>query len=175
MLGLISKFGGSYATLKGGSPLRMWVAATGCRDVELWSNKRSKGKWALQTVDLSASAAPRKSWGVKTVKSGKELPDKALFELLMQYDGANNVLAASIAPGEGEEKRSDGLIAGHAYSLIRVADLDVKGQSERREKSNRRRVDSSGSVDSARRRMARRRLPPTACFRDAAPPDSIAC
>lgn len=50
-----------------------------------------------------------------------------MFDLVRQYDEANFVLSASCSSqGKGEVMREDGLVGGHAYSLLQAVELPGK-------------------------------------------------
>jgi len=120
-----AKFSGSYAKLKGGLPLRAWMAATGCTNVEVWKRAADNDSWILHEVELDSEGVDLgASWIAAYRQTDTVERAERMFALAKQYDEANYVLGASVSShGRGEVKREDGLVEGHAYSLLQVVQV----------------------------------------------------
>jgi hypothetical protein len=87
----------------------------------------AEGVWNTLQLDVRPESAPRTFWGKKLIRKGDAptvAPD-AMFATLVEHDRQNHLMAASIKVGDGgmEHKRADGLLEGHAYSLICVREV----------------------------------------------------
>jgi hypothetical protein len=130
-----AKYAGSYGVLKGGAASRAWVAMTGCKDLMFYEFDDFKGEWTQAELDCSAESATRTNWGKQLRQPWQaggnreplpSLGSDEMFTLLAAHDANNFLMAASIsAAGGGEHKRPDGLVEGHAYSLICVRELQL--------------------------------------------------
>ena len=102
------------------------LAFASCRDGELWVSILEKawaklhGTYARTEGGLPSFAAchimgvPSESHNHDEIKSNEEF-----FTMLEQCDKRNyTMMAASM--GEGENQNADGVISGHAYSLISI-------------------------------------------------------
>merc|ERR1719324_2107971 len=67
---------------------------------------------------------------------GVLLSDADIFKLIREYDNRNYPMSASIpsTPGEIEHHRDDGLVEGHAYSLLRVEHIKFSDKAKDKEK-----------------------------------------
>ncbi|CAK8993100.1 Calpain-15 (Small optic lobes homolog) [Durusdinium trenchii] len=120
-----AKVAGSYGALEGGIPEVAFQALTGQREQLRWQ-KESDGMWRLLRFEM-----PRfdnsKLTGAIHHRTRKRLNNENLFLRLAYYEQANFLLAASITPSDPtrlfERRRSDGLLEGHAYSVLEVQEV----------------------------------------------------
>jgi len=116
-----AKLAGSYAGLKGGHFALAWQAFTGCE--EQWAFKRGRsGNWSKKLLQ-GRPGTPRRFHDTFEDDAADFTPvnDLNMFQQLMAFETANMMMGALI-PSEGENKRNDGLVAGHAYSLLKAVD-----------------------------------------------------
>jgi len=115
-----AKYCGSYGELQGGLTLWALHVMTGDHCFSL-KREASQRRWKrLDLVSMGTREQPRKCGLRATAESfgGEEL-----WSLLLGYDRAQAVLGASISSGGGEERRSDGLVAGHAYAVLQCREV----------------------------------------------------
>ena len=110
------------------------LAFASCRDGELWVSILEKawaklhGTYARTEGGLPSFAAchimgvPSESHNHDEIKNNEEF-----FSMLEQCDKRNyTMMAASM--GEGENQNADGVISGHAYSLISIHEFKHQGK-----------------------------------------------
>lgn len=115
----MAKVFGSYGELEGGTAATAFRALTGDEEPIVWV--REGDTWKMCTlVPGTKSRFSYPSWG------GEELSNDAFFKRLEEYDQQNFLMGASIENWGGENKRRDGLVEGHAYSLMQVEDIPEK-------------------------------------------------
>ncbi|CAL1138691.1 unnamed protein product [Cladocopium goreaui] len=118
-----AKVAGSYAALEGGIPEVAFQALTGQREQLRWQ-KEGHDRWQLLKFEM-----PRydnsKLTGALHHRTQKRLNNENLFLRLAYYEQANFLLAASISGrfGRLEQRRSDGILEGHAYSVLEVQEV----------------------------------------------------
>eukprot|EP00966_Prymnesium_polylepis_P267568 6181297-Prymnesium_polylepis.1 len=129
-----AKVAGSYAALKGGASSRAWLAMTGCTDISYYDFDDFAGQWIEGKLDTGAAAVPFTNWSRKLLRPGqpgfkgeRKLNHEQMFAELRAADERNHVMGASIGGLGGESKRPDGLVEGHAYSLIACEEVPLKG------------------------------------------------
>lgn len=109
---VFAKWSGCYKALDGGSILWAFRALTGDFVFSLEREVNGAwGRWDLMDKPPSDQSAFRQS------SSGEKYSRDELFNLCRTYLKRKALLGASIASG-AETKRSDGLVQGHAYSLL---------------------------------------------------------
>jgi len=124
-----AKFVGSYEGLVGGSTNWAWQVLTGQPWVAMWS--REHGRWArwekVGVHDCLKDAEAAARWRSSGMRGGKwtgpqeTLGDDEMFKALASYVQANYAVSCSIGEGDkAEERRPDGLLARHAYSMLQV-------------------------------------------------------
>jgi calpain-15 len=113
-----AKLAGSYGALKGGRPELALQALTGCK--EMWCFQHlGDGTWQKMYID-APKGKPRDFKNIQGEKAkDAPVPTLQFFEMLKGFDHSN-YLMITLIESDGEKKRSDGLVAGHAYSLISV-------------------------------------------------------
>ncbi|CAE8620794.1 unnamed protein product [Polarella glacialis] len=109
----MAKIFGSYGDLDGGTASVAFRALTGVEDQVMFTkdSRQTWGKGVLAKGALNKFSYP--SVGRQTFDS------EAFFQHLLECDGQNFLMAASITGGR-EKERADGLVEGHAYSVIQV-------------------------------------------------------
>jgi len=120
----MAKIFGSYGELSGGSSAAAFRALTGMKEQILW--ERHQSKWVKMLLDNGETAR------FETPATGKETKSSdELFAHLRQCAAKSYLLAASIQ-GAHEYERHDGLVEGHAYSVIQVQDIVLDGRTHLR-------------------------------------------
>jgi calpain-15 len=111
-----AKFCGSYADLDGGHEIWAFEALTGDPVFSLMREGGSSndGHWVRHDLVHKPGTEKRK---IGLRKSDEQFSDEQTFQLVRTYIRAEALMTASIS-NHGEAKRSDGLVAGHAYSLL---------------------------------------------------------
>lgn len=134
-----AKFAGSYAMLQGGAASRAWIALTGCTDVQYYeiNGDGPDAEWSVFRLSIKPEHVGRDKWGksiIKPAQGAEVMSGLAMFDQLRESDDKNYLMAASIGGGANgiENKRADGLIEGHAYSLIRVREIPLEGGTSAR-------------------------------------------
>jgi len=107
----MAKLWGSYSALHGGFEGVAFRVLTGAKNVFLW-NRRGHGwkKLALSPGD------PRKP---RFYNCNENAQNNTFFRTLQKADRVNFMLSAAMGRGP----RSDGLVGGHAYSLLHVMEV----------------------------------------------------
>jgi len=111
----VAKFCGSFGALNGGQALYAWQLMSGA--TELSEYRKSGDTWQHIKVEYT-DARTVDSWSGVAGIHGKPSHEK-LHELLNRFDDMNYVMGCS-ANGGCEDKLDNGLISGHAFSLIAV-------------------------------------------------------
>ena len=112
-----AKFVGSYATLDGNFPMWAWHAMTGDNCYNLQKDS-SGGQWTRSNLSFKGSKR-RIDCGFEGTSEKVATAD--LHGVLAAYKARKSVMGAWISPskkGEREHKRTDGLVEGHAYSVL---------------------------------------------------------
>eukprot|EP00403_Amphidinium_massartii_P011902 CAMPEP_0178421224 /NCGR_PEP_ID=MMETSP0689_2-20121128/26538_1 /TAXON_ID=160604 /ORGANISM="Amphidinium massartii, Strain CS-259" /LENGTH=617 /DNA_ID=CAMNT_0020042731 /DNA_START=189 /DNA_END=2042 /DNA_ORIENTATION=- len=117
----MAKMWGSYAALSGDHCGTAFRALTGEREVLAWEKRR--GTWVKMTLlkgETKFNYSP---------VLGERRDAKGLWERLRKYDQSSYMMGADIdnknhTDGEEFYYRDDGLVEGHAYSIIRVVEID---------------------------------------------------
>ena len=112
-----AKFVGDYSKLKGGSIAWGLQALTGDNVMRFSQKERVWSK--LRMVNMNGKIDPK---SVAFIASQEKYEDEHMFEIFKEYDHTQSVLAAYIAHN-CEWKRSNGIVAGHAYSVLRVEEI----------------------------------------------------
>jgi len=133
-----AKMFGGYEQLDGNSPLIALKALTGAVSDQLLNiSKEADGSWKCLTPNfksLTANAGLRPTPWPFGGGTAKKHPEE-LFELLEDFDDFSCIMAASASEpagggqaiaGHSETRGEDGIVYGHAYSLLNVED-DIAG------------------------------------------------
>eukprot|EP00298_Acanthocystis_sp_HF-20_P012618 c19977_g1_i1.p1 GENE.c19977_g1_i1~~c19977_g1_i1.p1 ORF type:complete len:483 (-),score=135.09 c19977_g1_i1:153-1601(-) len=115
-----AKFLGSYAKLSGGTEVWAWAALTGGKvyGFKLKSNNWEKLMYRFKKEDF----IQKKLYSVRGGQT-ETYPKNQFWQILLLYDFRDSIISASISH-DGEQKRNDGLVEGHAYSLLSVKEID---------------------------------------------------
>ena len=124
-----AKFCGSYANLEGGFVLWGWHAMTGDNVFQL-SRDKATGRWKRQNMVATEDPNNRRAcWFQSTPE---DYTDDQMWTLLKKYDVQKALMSASISKSAsakfdgpcGEEMlEKEGLVAGHAYSIIQAREV----------------------------------------------------
>eukprot|EP00928_Gymnodinium_smaydae_P045021 TRINITY_DN30057_c0_g1_i1.p1 TRINITY_DN30057_c0_g1~~TRINITY_DN30057_c0_g1_i1.p1 ORF type:complete len:739 (-),score=72.46 TRINITY_DN30057_c0_g1_i1:55-2271(-) len=128
----VAKYCGSYGSLEGGIVARAWQILTGIEE-QHWFKRdaQSIDKWLM----LELSVVQQKYMimnGDRTAtpwyKNGVSFGKMELWSALRHSFHQNYLMGASIdSNNEREHERPDGLIEGHAYSLISAKEIKTEG------------------------------------------------
>eukprot|EP00391_Amoebophrya_sp_Ameob2_P010213 CAMPEP_0178983360 /NCGR_PEP_ID=MMETSP0795-20121207/1017_1 /TAXON_ID=88552 /ORGANISM="Amoebophrya sp., Strain Ameob2" /LENGTH=1178 /DNA_ID=CAMNT_0020674125 /DNA_START=267 /DNA_END=3805 /DNA_ORIENTATION=+ len=143
-----AKFAGGYMNLKAGYAGLAWIALTGCLDYGRWIREKDErnpppvggpkdvGKATEQSVkQVKFRRRPIASFHPSGNRLGFEYTDyqasdvvyagEAMIGYLRQCERNNYPVCAVGVHGTGmEHKRDDGLIDGHAYSVLQILDVN---------------------------------------------------
>jgi hypothetical protein len=114
-----AKFCGSYGALEGGMALWAYQALTGDRVFKLWKDGAGD-HWERNNLHFTPGGK-RRDCGL--VGTGEKLSTWSdLHGVLLAYKARKCVMGASIIPStkQREHQRADGLVEGHAYSILDV-------------------------------------------------------
>jgi hypothetical protein len=127
-----AKFCGSYALIEGGFVLWGWLSMTGDNVFQMSVDPKD-GKWIREDMVAMVDKKDkhnRRACGFRTTKE-KYTKDQ-VWTLLKKYDRQKALISASIGKMEyaktdgpsGEQMlEREGLVAGHAYSLLRAVEV----------------------------------------------------
>jgi len=117
-----AKLLGSYAALEGGIPEVAFQALTGQREQLRWQ-KEGHDRWQLLKFEMP-QYSNAKLTGAILKRTRRRLDNENLFLRLAYYEQANFLLAASVSrSGRLEHRRSNGILEGHAYSVLEVQEV----------------------------------------------------
>lgn len=134
----VAKFVGSYAQIAGGHEPFAMIAFTGFPQVYQFkrvplNNQRTiakKGEWERGWAQWAGKFSPSCGYRPILPNAGepKDLTNDLMFSRILEYNRMNYLLAASIVcypiPTSFESTiRADGLVNGHAYSLLSVEEF----------------------------------------------------
>jgi len=135
----VAKFVGSYALIAGGHEPFAMIAFTGFPQVYQFkrvpTNKERtvalKGEWERGWAQWAGKFSPSCGYRPILPNAGepKDLSNNEMFSRILEYDRMNYLLAASIVcypppSSPNDSIRPDGLVNGHAYSLLSVEQFD---------------------------------------------------
>jgi len=133
----VAKLCGNYAATEGGIWNAGWLMFTGCMDQ--WSFKNPNGfngNWTKTTMKFNPKTHAGRPLGGEVPEA--ELGCEEMWESLQQWDKDNFLMGAGTfkqgrmsgrtGHSGGESVRADGLVKGHAYSLLQCVELDADGQ-----------------------------------------------
>ncbi len=135
----MAKFVGSYAGIAGGHEPFAMIAFTGFPQVYQFKRvpmNESKtvaelDRWERGWAQWAGKFSPSCGYRPILDEDGRYMDNELLFKRLVEYDRMNYVLAASIVCFEPPKTaegyiRKDGLVVGHAYSLLSVEHFPEK-------------------------------------------------
>jgi calpain-15 len=130
----VAKFVGTYAQIAGGHEPFAMIAFTGFPQVYQYKRvptneaktEAKVGEWERGWAQWAGRTSP--SCGYRPTLEKLTFRNDEFFPKLLEYDRLNYMMAASIVcyapPKTGDEFiRPDGLVLGHAYSLLAVEDF----------------------------------------------------
>lgn len=118
----MAKMFGSYSKLDSNNPAVAFRALTGEKNTFMW--KKVGGSWNKWKLSESGFHFTE-TW--PSMVSNRYSDDEFFLELA-KYDSSNFLMSASLKVVHARERRrGDGLVEGHAYSLLQV--VHVEGQS----------------------------------------------
>lgn len=117
-----AKFVKNYGDLSGGQTSWAWQAMTGCEE-QLSYSKNDSGGWDKLSVKVDQQKEEMENGDRRACPffytNDRDLDAEAIWKIINEADLANYLMSASLQAGnEIEHKRDDGLVEGHAYSLI---------------------------------------------------------
>jgi len=133
-----AKFCGSYHNLSGGQTVWGLQALTGSNiclrflkeDTKKSQGEDNKGEWSRLDIEPAATAEKPRASKMVYHKSVNGVIEKhthdSLFNVLKAYNQNQALIAASIS-NAGEAAGNQGLVMGHAYSVLRVEMVDPSG------------------------------------------------
>mmetsp|Transcript_28717 Transcript_28717/g.60969 ORF Transcript_28717/g.60969 Transcript_28717/m.60969 type:complete len:500 (+) Transcript_28717:88-1587(+) len=118
-----AKLSNGYGNLEGGTPNFAFGALTGCTNL-LNIQRHSDGWWMSSPRWDTDNVSEVKLGGVNEIKT-----DEEMLDLLADFDTKNYMMCCSSVEGSDSDTNSDGVVEGHAYSLLAVkrcvADYDI--------------------------------------------------
>lgn len=126
-----AKLLGSYEELDGGVPVFAWQALTGNNDVVMYNRNPGDTMWSVyrnnvqrQRAEIAKDKSRRSSMAMMGKKEKKTMDE--MFGLLCELDDQGVIMGASIGGCDGEMMLDNGLVAGHAFSLLAVTTAALK-------------------------------------------------
>lgn len=131
-----AKLLGSYEELNGGVPVFAWQALTGNNDVVMYNRAKGEDVWTVyrnnvqrQRAEIAKDRSNRSAMAM--MGKGERIAMDELFALLCKLDDEGVIMGASITgAGGGEIMLSNGLVAGHAFSLLAVTTTKLDSGEE---------------------------------------------
>eukprot|EP00300_Choanocystis_sp_HF-7_P011625 c17547_g1_i1.p1 GENE.c17547_g1_i1~~c17547_g1_i1.p1 ORF type:complete len:360 (+),score=73.72 c17547_g1_i1:535-1614(+) len=115
----VAKYLGSYSNLDGGHEPWAWHLLTGAHCFSF--SLKPEGAWRrTETVFKKENFIEKNTYKRQTQDDYS--PDE-FWQVLMLLDLRDAIVSASIT-SESESKRKDGLVAGHAYSVLQAKEVD---------------------------------------------------
>jgi len=124
-----AKFCGSYAALDGGFVLWGWHSFTGDHVFQM-SKDAEKHSWYREDMVALEDKKDKRACGFRRTK--EEFLDDQVWTLLKKYDKQKSLMSASIGkmdyrktdgPSGEQMLEREGLVAGHAYSVIQAREV----------------------------------------------------
>lgn len=118
----VAKFCSTYGSLDGGKESFAWQALTGCSNQTSYSRDPDEDTWQKYALNVEkqkeAMSTDRRACPM--YGHGEKFSSDQVWKILVDSDKRNFLMAASIDPSGNsrEHKRQNGLVEGHAYSLI---------------------------------------------------------
>jgi len=130
-----AKHCGSYAKIEGGFVLWGWLSMTGNHVFQMTVNEAKGGKHWIRE-DMKAINDPKDKRACGFVRTKEKYSEDQVWSLLKKYDRQKALISASIGKSaykgndgpRGEQMlEKEGLVAGHAYSLISAFEVTERG------------------------------------------------
>lgn len=111
-----AKISGGYGELDGGWPIFALGAMSGCTDLRCFT-RGSSNAWTLTKPVWKTDKVRDVDWGTEEAP----VTDSDFLKLIADFDEQNFVMCAGSTAGSDTDKNAKGIVLGHAYSLIKVA------------------------------------------------------
>jgi len=127
----MAKLFGSYGELNGGNPATAFRALTGEQNTFVWMKKNGntgqKTEWQKGVLQSNGRFLCKDSSAdtSEDVFLSLAAHDRDSYLAAASIDSEKTTKEHSIKTGVSEHKRQDGLVSGHAYSLLQVIDVTV--------------------------------------------------
>ena len=117
----MAKMAGGYGELSGGNEAAAFRALTGCTKQEAWTRLET-GRW--RRSELSADRMN----SFISIRGDPGISSEELWRQLEGWSRRNYLMAVAISERgrERERRRPDGLVEGHAYSLLMTITVDLE-------------------------------------------------
>lgn len=128
-----AKHCGSYANLSGGFVLWAWLSMTGNHVFQLSLDTKKAKSWFREDMKAMKNPKDKRECGFRRTK--ELYSDEQLWTLLRKYDAQKALISASIGkrsdrvtdgPAGEQMLEREGLVAGHAYSIISAVELSER-------------------------------------------------
>lgn len=125
-----AKHCGSYSNISGGFVLWAWKSMTGQNVFQLSLDQKTGNFWYREDMKALPNEKDKRDCGFRRTK--ETFDDDKLWALLKKYDSRKALLSASIGknpkrktdgPAGEQMLKKEGLVAGHAYSVISALEL----------------------------------------------------
>lgn len=115
----MAKVMGSYAALQSGNAGVAFRAFTGEQNIGLWQRRASSTDWKELKLQEGGTA-------FAAAADQQQRNSDSFFDALLDFCGRNYLMCTSIGAkvAKAEDVRRDGLIEGHAYSILSVVELE---------------------------------------------------
>ena len=129
----VAKFVGTYAQLAGGHEPFAMIAFTGFPQVyqfkrppiDLEKTIAHPTEWERGWAQWAGKFSPSCGYRPILDLEKRAMDSDFVWQRLLEYDQMNYLLAASIVCYTPDSQREDGLVPGHAYSLLSAAQFDT--------------------------------------------------
>lgn len=112
-----AKLCGGYEKLDGGHSGFALAAMLGHPDVVMyWKPKEDEDLW----VETPGAWSDNDVQNVQWLGGGRQLRGQQMFDILAQYDSKNYPMCCSSHSGSDSDTNDQGIVQGHAYSLLQV-------------------------------------------------------
>jgi len=113
-----AKLMGSYGAMSGGTECAAFRMLTGEVEQEMWKRSFHEACWKQWLLD------PGSMGTYKRRSSAPSSSDDELWSTMATYCNSLNYLIAASIRADGERRRRDGLVEGHAYTILCLTELD---------------------------------------------------
>uniref|UniRef100_A0A0G4F9L1 Calpain catalytic domain-containing protein n=1 Tax=Chromera velia CCMP2878 TaxID=1169474 RepID=A0A0G4F9L1_9ALVE len=124
----VAKLAGSYSQIIGGSQGKAWILFTGAEETWVFHNALGRSQWEKKKLKTRCESLEEYFGQSQMIRMPTpDLRSSAeFFEEIKRFDSQDFLMGAFIVSASGqEEKRDDGLVAGHAYTLLSA--FEVQG------------------------------------------------
>ena len=120
-----AKHCGSYADISGGFVSWAWLSMTGNHVFQLSLDSKTEKSWIREDIKAMKNPKDKRDCGFRRTK--EKFNDEQVWTLLKKYDQQKALMSGSIGKRKGRATdgpageqmlKQEGLVAGHAYSVI---------------------------------------------------------